>query len=304
MQEAIELKVTSDHAGKRLDLFIALEYGKISRTEVRKQLDIGAVSVNGAVEYRPNYKVSQDDVVHISLQESAKKSQVVPWPHPIKVVYNQGGLVGVDKPIGMSVHPISNDDTQTLLNAMYFQLQISPDGYGVNLINRIDKATSGLVLAATTPRAAWHYSKQFAESTVDKTYIVLVYGNWLSKFGYDNIKNNAILKYDHVAKKQTVNTLNNDGDFAETSFQLINFDAKSKYGLLWARPTTGRTHQIRAQLAHMGFPILGDDKYGGQKFNRLMLHSLKVTLDDFNDNSFSIETEVPKEFRKYSDEKI
>jgi 23S rRNA pseudouridine1911/1915/1917 synthase len=289
-------EVEQNQSGKRLDLYLTLVEPSLSRTTIRKLINEGKVLVNSKVEYKPNYKVSEGDEVGYDLEADMQRKHLVPFDLPLEVVYEDEDIIVINKPVGLKVHPSSANDNKTLLNALYGYLGVKAGAYGVNLVNRIDQQTSGLVVAAISPRGAWHYARMFAQSNVRKTYLAVVYGDWGAKFGVEMIKRTDFLDYDHLEKKQSVNKDETKGEFADTRFQLRDYSSEQNLTLLTVRPITGRTHQIRAQLAAMGFPIVGDKKYDGREYKRLMLHSFRLEVEKPEGGVLQAECSMPDEF--------
>lgn len=289
-----EFNVTENSVGQRLDLFLTLSMPQYSRTNVRKLLDMGKVKVNGEVEYRPNYKMSLDDKVQVESELELTRQHLPGWDSPIDIVYQDNDLLIVNKPSGMNVHPVAVNDNQSLLNAVYFKLAGKLSDFGVNLVNRIDKETSGLVVMALSPQGAWHYAQQFAKSQVKKEYLAVVASRWEQKYGDELVRESSFMRYDHQDRKQVI--VQTRGEHAETHFQFLQETEDHHWSILQAFPLTGRTHQIRAHLAHLKFPILGDVKYGGQPYSRLMLHAYGVTLPKLGGGEVSVKTEWPVEF--------
>jgi 23S rRNA pseudouridine1911/1915/1917 synthase len=206
----------------------------------------------------------------------------------------------VNKPIGVKVHPSSANEFDTLLNGLYFLLQAQLGEYGVNLVNRIDKETSGLVVAAISPLGAWHYAKQFATTKVNKEYLAVVSSRWDDRFGFEEQKVGNFLNYDSQQRKQSVDK--QKGEYALTLFKQESVNKTKRYSLLKVVPKTGRTHQIRVQLAHMHLPILGDYLYEGDAYRRLMLHAHKLELTSPTGESIVVSTPADPEFYSLTSE--
>lgn len=290
--------ISSQDSGNRLDLWLSQNFPQYSRSSIRKLLDSGNVSVNEKTEYRPNYRVKEADVIEVAEQSSLER-QTLPAtkpPVPVSIVYKDDHLVVVDKPRGVKVHPISLDDHDTLLNHLYFQLADDLGEFGINLVNRIDKETSGLVVCAISPQAAHHYGNLFASGNVRKRYLAVVHGNWLARKGYEPLTDSIFLNYDYLKKVQKADPTHSEGEYAQTTFRFIDYSAELKASLLEVSPLTGRTHQIRVHLQQLGFSILGDDKYGGREYSRMMLHAYKLSLKGLNGEEQKFTSQIPEEF--------
>lgn len=289
-----EFNANENNVGQRLDLFLTLNMPQYSRTNVRKLLDKGNVKVNGEVEYRPNYKMNLDDEVVVEGELELTRQHLPGWETPIEIVYQDADLLIVNKPAGMNVHPVALNDQKSLLNAVYFKLAGKLGEFGVNLVNRIDKDTSGLVVMALSPQGAWHYAQQFAQSQVKKEYLAVIAARWEHKYGDELVRESSFMRYDHQERRQFI--VQTRGEHAETHFKFLQETKDPQWSIIQAFPLTGRTHQIRAHLAHLKFPILGDVKYGGQQHSRLMLHAYAVTLPKLGGGEVSVKTEWPAEF--------
>ncbi|MBL8014820.1 MAG: RluA family pseudouridine synthase [Candidatus Doudnabacteria bacterium] len=292
----MEFKVEKIHAGKRLDLYLTLMLPNYSRSNIRKLLDMGKVMRGEEVEYRPNYKVEEGDVFVVGSEEELQRKSLTPWDVDVEIVYKDKDLVLAYKPAGMNVHPTSIEDTESLINAVAFKLKDELTPFGVNLVNRIDKATSGLVALAISPEGAWHYAKQFAEGRANKTYLAVVSADWFEDYGEEEVHVANFIRYDVIRKRQVV--VQTRGDHAETDFRWEKLTDDSNWGILTVHPRTGRTHQIRLHLESLGYPILGDDKYGGKEYPRLLLHAYALELAKLGGGKINVHTSWPKDLQK------
>ncbi len=293
-----KIEVTKNDVGKRLDLFITVHQKEFSRSHIKKFLDMGKVKVNGEIEYRPNYKVNLQDVVEVESSDDMGKKYIKPVNIPIDIVYIDENIVIADKPSGLKVHPSSTNDTETLLNGLAFKLKDKLSGYGINLVNRIDRETSGLVVAAISPKGAWHFSRQFASGNVSKTYLAYIEGNWSSRFGKEPKRISRWQYYDKDQKRQVVDTNMHRGKHAETIVEFIEYDKKNDASLMKAKPVTGRTHQIRLHLEEQNAPIIGDTKYSGIPYDRLMLHASRLRLPGIDGKEIDVKSKQAFGFPK------
>jgi len=290
--------ISSSDAGARLDLWLSQNLAKYSRSSVRKLLDGGLVNVNTKVEFRPNYRLREDDLIEVTHQdELIRKSLPGTKPEkPVEILYQDEHIVVVNKPRGIKVHPIALDDNDTLLNYLYHQLKKSLNDFGINLVNRIDKETSGIVVCAVSPQGAHYYGNLFATGNVKKRYLAAVHGNWLARKGYDALTDSIFLKYNYLKKVQTADLTHSEGEYAQTTFKFLDYSPDLKASLLEVTPLTGRTHQIRVHLQELGFSILGDTKYEGREYERLMLHSYKLGMKGLNGEDFKFTASIPLKF--------
>lgn len=289
--------VASTDKGTRLDLFLTLHLPSFSRTSVRKILDMGKVKIGDSVEYRPNYRIQGDEIIAIDVEGIQLERKKLPASDVrVPIVYQDEHIVVVDKPSGLKVHPTYSNDQKSLLNALYGQLEDQLGPYGINLVNRIDSDTSGLVVLAISPEGAWHYAKMFANAKVSKEYVCVVSSKWLSQPTEDEwVRVSNFIRYDAEERKQFV--VQTRGVHSETWFKFLDFTDSEDYVQLIAKPVTGRTHQIRVHAAHLGYPILGDRKYDGNPAPRLMLHAYKLTLPKYGGGELTVSAPVPEEFK-------
>lgn len=301
-------KVEAADNGIRLDLFIAIKSQDISRSKVREILNRGDIKVDGQVEFRPQLKMQQGSTVEIEYEpEKTSRSRIIPQNIPIEIVYEDSDLVIINKPEGMVTQPATGNWQGTLVNALLYHYSEIKD-LGVNeragLINRIDKATSGLVLAGKTSKALWYYTRLFAERKIQKTYLAVIVGD-VDKF----IKQEEMLITNYLGRNPKVRTKfakvdNVNGRYSETRIKLIQtleFHGE-KAALLQVEPKTGRTHQIRVHLSGIGCPILGDRLYGkNNKYERMMLHAWKIKMRFLDGQIREIIAPMPEIFKNFQD---
>ncbi len=273
------LKVARDQNGKRLDLFIAQAWNKFNRSRIKKIIESNNVTVNDEVQYRSNYSVRTGDNIIINYDNTQETQKFKPEKIDLDIIYEDDDLVAINKPYGMVVHPATGNYTGTLANALAYR-----DSKGVfddhrhGLINRIDKETSGVVLAGKTNEALWFYTKQFAERIPQKVYVAVVERDFSQvAVEHSYVVQNYIMR-NPIKRKKFSSSKDNKGKLARTSFQFLDYSPKSDSSLILAMPETGRTHQIRVHLSELGYPIIGDTIYSGRKYKRLLLHSHLIRL--------------------------
>jgi 23S rRNA pseudouridine1911/1915/1917 synthase len=280
------LTVTEKHIGKRLDIFIAHYEPHISRNRIQTMIRDGFAFVNGRTE-KPGYKVKLGETISLNLPEK-KKCEVLPEPIPLYVIYEDPHIIVLNKPPGLVVHPAPGNYTGTLVNALLYHYGSLPSsGPGTlgskreraGIIHRLDKDTSGVMVVARTQEALRSLSAQFKNRTVKKRYLALVVG--VIKKGSGTIE--AGLGR-HVKERKKISVYTHRAREAVTLYMV-----KERYmraTLISVEIKTGRTHQIRVHMAHIGHPILGDSLYGGvkaAKFNdsqvaRQMLHAESLSI--------------------------
>ena len=245
--------------GKRLDAYIASQDEEITRTAAQRLIEQGVILVNGKKQ-KVSYKVSQGDCIiiqEVQAQEIELKAQDI----PIEIVYEDDDIIVVNKPKGMVVHPANGNPDGTLVNAIMAICKDSLSGIGgeirPGIVHRLDKDTSGLLIVAQNDKAHVNMSEQIKNHEVKKTYIALVRG--LVKENEATI-DMPIGRSNSDRKKMAVNK---NGKNAVTHIKVLK--RYDKYTLLEINIETGRTHQIRVHLSHIGYPIIGDSTYSNGK---------------------------------------
>ncbi len=234
--------------------------------------------MNG-VKKKPSYKVKSGETVEIEVPEP-KEVEVLPEDIPIRIIYQDRDIAVVDKPPGMMAHPLPSKTSGTLVNAL---LHAIPDLQGIGgkirpgIVHRLDKDTSGVMVVAKNDFAHLNLSKQFKDRVVKKVYIAIARG----RIEDDEVEVDApIARHPVIRVKMTVME---GGRVAFTRFKILRRFGKIAT-LVMAFPKTGRTHQIRVHLKHIGHPIMGDEVYGKAGLDRIycvkrqMLHALKLSF--------------------------
>ncbi|MBN1368672.1 MAG: RluA family pseudouridine synthase [Dehalococcoidaceae bacterium] len=266
--------LTVSFSGQRLDVFVTENYPGLSRSRVRKLIDAGCVTVN-AQPVKPGHRLEEGDIVTMSIPEPAP-SDLVAQKMPLNIVYEDGDLMIVDKPAGLSVHPGAGHPDGTLVNAL---LGYCPDICGGDvarpgIVHRLDKDTSGLIIVAKNPVSHQYLADQFKNREISKTYIALVKGRLMPEEGFIE----APIGRDRSHRKRMAISTQKSGRSALTGYRVIRY--YDKHTLLEVKPETGRTHQIRVHLAAIGHPIVGDNTYGaGSAFlSRQFLHASRLVF--------------------------
>jgi len=276
--------VTPSHLSKRLDLYIAHYEPHLSRNRIQTLIREGLARVDGRTE-KAGYKVKLGEQVTIELPERTVR-EVLPENIPLVVIYEDAHLIVLNKPPGLVVHPAPGNYTGTLVNALlyhYGSLPSSGPGPGVTereragIVHRLDKDTSGVMVVARSQEALRALSAQFKSRVVQKKYLALVAG--VIKKGSGTI--DAGLGR-HVKERKKISVHTRHAREAVTLYQV-----KERYPnatLVEVEIKTGRTHQIRVHMAHLGHPVLGDSTYGGGSARsgmdvaRQMLHAESLSL--------------------------
>jgi 23S rRNA pseudouridine1911/1915/1917 synthase len=287
----LSVTATSADTAKRLDAFLHEKFPEYSRSRLQSWIRDGRVLVNGALAkssytLRGSESVEADPANLIPLKAQAEDI-------PLVVLYEDDGVVAIDKPAGMVVHAGAGVDSGTVVNALLHRfVALSTVGGDVRpgIVHRLDRFTSGVLLVAKTDAAHQSLARQFATRTVEKIYLALVEGvlegsGRIEKPITRDPKNRARM----TARMTT-------GRHALTDWQAIeNFDG---YTLLRIRIGTGRTHQIRAHMASLGHPVAGDKLYGAKvsPWNRFFLHAHRLTFHSpATDREVTVESPLPQE---------
>lgn len=245
----------------RIDKYLIAKIENASRNRIQKAAHAGNIFVNDKI-VKPNYKVRPNDIISIVLAWPPRDTEVYPENIPIHIVYEDDDLLLVNKNAGMVVHPAHGNYTGTLLNALLYYFQNSPDNKDTEnepyLVHRIDKDTSGILLIAKNELVQMKLAKQFFDHTIDRKYVALVWGNikeeegTISGFIGRDTKDRLVMKIYEEEEK---------GRHAITHYKVLErFDYVT---LVECTLETGRTHQIRAHFHHIGHPLFNDEKYGG-----------------------------------------
>ena len=268
-----KLVVPKEHARMRLDLFIVKSLPKFSRSRIQQLVRTGFVRLNGTTP-RSHQPVRAGDEVEL-IQPPPEKVQTAPEAIPLEILYEDGDLIVINKPAGLTVHPGAGHREHTLVNAL---LHHCPTLSGISgeerpgIVHRLDKETSGCLVAAKNDVAHRELSKQFATRTVDKIYLGLVSGKLQKQ---TDVIEEKIGRHPVHRQRMSVNSLR--GRAARTEYYVLRSNEQAS--LIECKLHSGRTHQIRVHLHHLGHPVLGDKIYASRlakDFPRQMLHACKL----------------------------
>ena len=243
---------------RRLDVFLA-DALEVSRSHVQKLILAGYVQVNGRIQ-KANYKMECGDAVVVRVLE-ATPTVIAAERIPLDVLYEDSDIIVINKKRGMVVHPAAGNYSGTLVNALLDHCQ---DLSGINgvvrpgIVHRLDKDTSGVMVAAKNDNAHLSLARQIKERSASRTYIAIVHGCIREEQG---IINAPIGRHPVDRKKMAVVQTNSKE--AITMFRVV--ERLGNYTVTECHLKTGRTHQIRVHMAHIGFPVVGDPKYGPSK---------------------------------------
>lgn len=251
----------------RVDKFLVIRMQKSSRNRIQQAAEAGCILVNGK-PVKSNYRVKPLDVVQIVMDRPRYENEIIAEDIPLNIVYEDDALLVVDKPAGLVVHPGHGNYSGTLVNALAWHFKDNPD-YDVSdprlgLVHRIDKNTSGLLVIAKTPDAKTHLGAQFFAKTTKREYFALVWGipappqgtvsTMIGRNPKDRLQM-AVLPDDDPNGKRAV-----------THYEVL--EPLTHVALVRCVLETGRTHQIRVHMRHLGHPLFCDERYGGDKILR------------------------------------
>ena len=272
-EKLLKIRITADEKGKRLDKFLSEEFSKeFSRSFFQKLMKQGKVLLNGQIP-KSHHIVDAGEYVEITVPrpvESVTKAEKI----LLDIVYEDKYLLVVNKPQGMVTHPAPGNYTGTLVNALLGHCRDLSGIGGVSkpgIVHRLDKGTSGLLVVAKTDEVHRRLAKQFKNKTTKRVYMALVRGNVELDNGTIEL---PIGRHVRDRKKMAVKFDDESSKSAVTHYKVIK--RFGSFTLLECTLGTGRTHQIRVHLSYIGYPILGDEKYGSRgKFKMPMLHAAR-----------------------------
>ena len=250
----------------RIDRFLMDRLQNATRTKIQAAIDVESVRVNGNIT-KASYKIKPSDIITVSLPHPPRDTDIKPENIPLNIVFEDDDLLVLNKPAGMVVHPAHGNWDGTLVNALVYHFQNLPTTRNgtirPGLVHRIDKDTSGLMVIAKTEYAMTHLARQFYEHTIERTYNALVWGlpepsqGTITGYIGRSVKDRKVqVIYDDETK----------GKWAVTHYKTLE---QLRYvTLVQCNLETGRTHQIRAHLKHIGHPLFNDAMYGGDRILR------------------------------------
>jgi len=267
-QTPSEFTVKARMVGKRIDAYLSSRYPDYSRSVMQKVIDAQAVLVNGQ-PVKASYKVRLDDTIRVWLPELADDTPV-PEDIPITVVYDDPAFTVVNKSAGMVVHPAKGHWTGTLVNALQFHYDtLSTVGgeHRPGIVHRLDRDTTGLLIVAKDDAAHRGLAAQFEQRTIQKEYLAVVSG--VPERDSDYIEK-PIGPHPTNREKMAIRLPEDGGKESVTFYQVV--ERFRGFAVVRCKPQTGRTHQIRVHLGHIGHPIVADKAYSGR--DRLTLGDL------------------------------
>ena len=255
-----KLTLISDTAGERLDAFLARSVENLSRSAAQKLLEKGAVTIAGRPA-KKNEKTAEGMTVEVELPDP-EPIDVIPQDIPLDVVYEDADVIVINKPVGLVVHPAPGHPDGTLVNALLYHCGDSLSGINGQLrpgiVHRIDRDTSGLIIAAKNDKAHVALADQLQDHSLARVYEAVVHGNIRED---DGTVDAPIGRHPIDRKKMAIDR--KDGRRAVTHWTVLG--RYPGYTHIQCRLETGRTHQIRVHMASIGHPLVGDPVYGGNR---------------------------------------
>ena len=292
----IETNVDEDKAGTRLDVFCSIAFNEVvnSRNYAQKLIEAGSVSVNGR-QLKTNYKVKAGDCISCVIPEP-ESLVVEPENIPIEIVYEDADIIVVNKARGMVVHPAPGNYTGTLVNALLYHCTDLSDINGMirpGIVHRIDKDTTGLLVVAKNNKSHMFLSELLKSHDIKREYIAVAEGIINENKGTIDL---PIGRHPVDRKKMAVRAENSRE--AITHFEVV--DRLEGHSLVVCNLETGRTHQIRVHLSHIGHPVAGDPLYGLRENHGMTgqaLHARKLTfIHPSSGKTVSFEAAPPSDF--------
>lgn len=298
MSEPLYLTVGSDAENVRIDRFLSENIAELTRSHMQRLIADGFVTVDGNT-VKANYKVKQGEVICVELPQ-LKEPQIEAEDIPLSIVYEDADMLVVDKPQGMVVHPAAGNYNGTLVNALMYHCGDTLSGINgerrPGILHRIDKDTSGLLMVAKNDRAHLALSEQIKAHSLTRAYKALVHGGFSADEG---TVDKPIGRHPTERKRMTVTEHNSRN--AVTHYRVL--ERLGKYTFIECVLETGRTHQIRVHMSHMGHPIVGDKTYGVRKeefaLDGQLLHAYKIGfIHPASGEYMEFTSEIPNYFEK------
>ena len=285
---------TADDAGQRLDKWLASQID-LSRARLRVLIESGDVRANGDITTNPSAKIRADTEYAVHIPPPVDDTPT-PEDIPLDIMFEDDQLIVVNKPAGMTVHPAPGSRSKTLVNALLYHCKDSLSGIGgvlrPGIVHRIDKDTSGLLVVAKSDRSHQYLAKQFAKHTIHRRYICFARGGPVPRQGriLSRIARSAQNRKKMAVVRGTFGdyTTSEHGRHAVTNYKLLKGYGQRPNAAVGTplisqiecRLETGRTHQIRVHMAHIGCPLLGDPLYGKQRAFKTAKSDAEIHLRD------------------------
>jgi len=279
LYEHHRFEASKGQAPLRVDKFLMNLVENATRNKIQQAAANGNIFVNN-IPVKSNYKVKANDVVRVLLEHPPFENIIIPENIPLDIVYEDDQLLVINKPAGLVVHPGHGNYTGTLVNALAYHFENLPmnSSERPGLVHRIDKDTSGLLVVAKTDHAMAYLAKQFEEKTSEREYVALVWGNVAEEEG-------TVTGYigRHMKDRMQMACYDNEeyGKWAVTHYKIL--ERLGYVTLVSCKLETGRTHQIRVHMKHIGHTLFNDERYGG---NLILKGTTFTKYKQFIDNCF------------------
>jgi len=285
LYERMNLTIDKGQEPMRLDKFLVARIEGASRNKIQQAIDAGRVLINGK-QVQANHKIKPGEELVVYSDKEVHGEEIVPQQMPLNIVFEDEDILIINKPVGLVVHPASGNPDKTLVNGVAWYLQQQNKDITAEtlprfgLVHRIDKNTSGLMVLAKTAKAVSSLAKEFFDHTIQRRYIALVWGDVAEDSG-------TIVA--HVGRHQRFRKIFEaypDGDHGKDA--ITHYKVLERFGyvtLVQCQLETGRTHQIRVHMKHIGHPLFNDEVYGG---DRIVKGTVFSKYKQFVDNCFAI----------------
>ena len=261
--EHVRLRIRRRLPGRRLDKYLQGRFSQLSRTAIQRLIKDARITVNGHAA-KPSYEMCGGDIIDMVIP-APPPPELVPEPIPLEIIHEDAQLIAINKQAGIICHPARQYQTGTIANALMHHsksLSRGSDPWRPGIVHRLDKNTTGVMLIAKNDEAHWRLGLQFEHRTVQKTYLAIVHG--APSLDRDTI-DAPIGVHPVVREKFAVMIRENKIDVARDA--VTHYEVAERFrgfSLIKLFPKTGRTHQLRVHMSHIGRPIVGDLMYGGR----------------------------------------
>jgi 23S rRNA pseudouridine1911/1915/1917 synthase len=285
LYERMNLVVDRGQEPMRLDKFLVQRIENASRNKVQHAIESGRVLINGK-QVQSNYKIKPGEEIIVYSDKEIQGEDIVPEKMPLNIEYEDDDILIINKPVGLVVHPASGNPNGTLINGVAWHLLQQNSELNTEvlprfgLVHRIDKNTSGLMVLAKTEKAVSSLAKEFFNHTIHRQYVALVWGDVAEDSGTVNA---------HIGRHQRFRKIFDaypDGEYGKEA--ITHYKVLERFGyvtLVQCELETGRTHQIRVHMKHIGHPLFNDEVYGG---DRIVKGTVFSKYKQFVENCFAI----------------
>tara|TARA_B110000967_G_C18800235_1_gene518047 strand:- start:144 stop:1127 length:984 start_codon:yes stop_codon:yes gene_type:complete len=314
-----KFSIKEENSGDRLDITLTKLIPDLTRSNLKKIIELKQVKINNFVENSPSKKLKTNDVIEINFLPS-EEIDILPVKIKLNIVHEDKDILIINKPAGMVVHPGAGHYKNTLVNALVYKYKNKlSDLNGTTrpgIVHRIDKETSGLLVIAKNNKAHANLSKQFSDHTIERTYQALAWGVLRPLNGKIETligrsrKNRQLMSVTEITGKKSITNYK--------TVKVFNIKDVPKISFVECKLETGRTHQIRVHMAYKGNPLLGDQQYGKKNLrfkkineefedklkvlNRQALHAKTLAfIHPVNKKLISFESQLPRDFQKILD---